>query len=63
MRVTKIATAMAGPVDEIILKSPNAIEDMPTMTVAALAVMTAPIRLTVERAASCQSPPPETSSR
>jgi len=31
--------------------------------VAALALITAPIRLTVVRAASCQSPPPLTSSR
>ncbi len=58
-----MATAIAGPVELIIWNSPKAIDAMPTITVAALAVITAPMRLTVVRAASCQSPPPETSSR
>ena len=56
MRVTKIPMASAGPVVWIIPKSPNAIAPRPTMTVAALALMTAPIRPTVVLAASCQSP-------
>ena len=61
--VTKIAIARAGPVDRIISKLPNAIAPRPTMTVAALALITAPIRRTVVFEASCQSPPPRTSSR
>ncbi len=58
----KTATPSAGPVVRIISKSANAIAARPTMTVAALALMTAPIRLTVSRTASCQSSCP-TSSR
>ncbi len=54
--VTKMAMASAGPVVWIIWNCPNAIEPRPTITVAALAVMTAPIRLTVACDAACQSP-------
>ena len=54
--VTNTATASAGPVVWIMPKSANAIEPRPTMTVAALALITAPIRRTVARDASCQSP-------
>ncbi len=61
MRVTKTATPRAGPVVWIILKSANAIAASPTMTVAALAVMTAPIRFTVSRTARCQSSCPTSS--
>ena len=62
-RVTAIAMAMPGPIDVIILKSPTPMASMPTMTVPADAVMTAPMRFTVTRAASCQSVSCETSSR
>ena len=55
--------AMPGPIEVIILKSPTPIAIMPTMTVPADAVMTAPMRRTVTLAASCQSPSCETSSR
>ena len=47
----------------IISKSPKAIAPRPTITVAALAEITAPIRRTVVRDASCQSPFALTSSR
>jgi len=63
MSVTKIATASAGPVLLIISKSPNAMAPSPTMTVAAEAEMTAPMRRTVSLDASCQSTPPPISSR
>ncbi len=62
-RVTATAIAMPGPMDVIILKSPTPMAIMPTMTVPADAVMTAPMRLTVILAASCQSPSCDTSSR
>ncbi len=51
----KTATPSAGPVVRIIPKAANAIAARPTMTVAALALMTPPIRPTVSRTASCQS--------
>ena len=54
--VTKMVMAIAGPVVWIIPNWPKTIEPSPTMTVAALAVMTAPIRFTVACDAACQSP-------
>ena len=49
MSVTKIATASAGPIVWIIPNWAKAIEPRPTITVAALALMTAPMRRTVVR--------------
>ena len=50
--VTKIVIARAGPVVWIMPKLATIIELRPTITVAAEAAMTAPIRLTVTRTAS-----------
>ena len=61
--VMATAIAMPGPMLAIIWKSPTPIATMPTITVPADAAMTAPMRRTVIRAASCQSVSCPTSSR